>query len=58
MKRILQALRDPRAGESVPNLNRIESFGSPALGWVRVELEPGAPDWIRVQGRRFPREND
>jgi hypothetical protein len=47
-------LRDPAGGAAVPNLIRIESYGSPAMGWVRVELDPGARDWIRIQGRPFP----
>jgi len=51
--RVDQPLRDPR-GEPVAGVTRIESFGSPAMGWVRVELDPGSRDWIRIEGRRFP----
>jgi hypothetical protein len=52
--RVDRPLRDPRGGEPVANVMRIESFGSPAMGWVRVELDPGARDWIRIEGRPFP----
>lgn len=52
--RVDQPLRDPGSGEPVSSLTRIESFGSPAMGWVRVEVDPGARNWIRIEGRRFP----
>lgn len=54
MFRVDRPLRDPISGDVVPNVTRIETFGSPTLGWVRVELEPGARDWIRIEGRPFP----
>jgi hypothetical protein len=28
--------------EALPNLWRVESFGSPVLGWVRIDVTPGA----------------
>ena len=49
--RVDRPLREPGAPV---DLTRIESFGAPAMGWVRVELDPESKDWIRIEGRRFP----
>ena len=31
-----------------PQLHRLESFGSPDVGWVRVTVHPGSPDYFTV----------
>ena len=33
-------LRDPRTGVLVNNLQRLEVYGSPALGWVKITIDP------------------
>ncbi|MGH9285638.1 MAG: hypothetical protein ACRD0M_08170, partial [Acidimicrobiales bacterium] len=43
-----QPLLDWATGESVPNLTRIETFGSPDVGWVEVVVDPRQPDRPRV----------
>ncbi len=46
--------RDRHIGAVLENLTRIQSYGTPALGWVRVTVDPGSPDWLRVEGNPFP----
>ncbi len=36
--RVDQPLRDPATGVTLPNLTRVESFGSPRVEWVRVRV--------------------
>lgn len=40
-QRIDKPLRDPASGEVVKNFTRLETFGSPFMGWVKVDVEPG-----------------
>lgn len=40
--RVDQPLRDPQTGALLTNFTRLEVFGSPAVNWVRVEVDPGA----------------
>lgn len=35
-------LVDPRTGRTVANLVRLEVFGAPQLGWVKVDVDPSA----------------
>jgi hypothetical protein len=37
------------AGSRVGNAWRLESFGSPQVGWVRVTVDPGDRDLFRVE---------
>ncbi|MBI4756136.1 MAG: metallophosphoesterase [Betaproteobacteria bacterium] len=41
MHRIDQPLRDPHSGTTIENLTRLETYGSPFLGWVKVEVRDG-----------------
>lgn len=43
MYRVDFPFRDAR-GEPLPHLTRMETFGSPFVGWVRVTVDPGRPD--------------
>lgn len=43
MYRVDFPFRDTR-GEPLPHLTRLETFGSPFVGWVRVGVDPGRPD--------------
>jgi hypothetical protein len=45
-------LRD-EAGALVPNVTRLETFGSPDLGWVRVLIDAASPEVFRIQPKRF-----
>jgi hypothetical protein len=40
--RLDQPLRDEVTHEPVTNFTRVEVFGSPTVGWVRVDVDPGA----------------
>lgn len=33
----------------VPNVTRVETFGSPDVGWVEVVLDPANPGALRVE---------
>lgn len=41
-------LLDPGTGQPVANVTRVESFGSPSVGWVDVTLDPGDPAFVSV----------
>jgi hypothetical protein len=41
-------LLDPATGQPVPNVTRVESFGSPNVGWVEVTFDPGTPAFVSV----------
>lgn len=45
-------LRDA-GGEIVPNVTRIETFGAPFLGWVKVSIDPTSPEVYKVEPHRF-----
>ena len=38
--RVDQPLRDPRTRERLANFTRVEVFGSPTVGWVRIDVRP------------------
>ncbi|MBS0367755.1 MAG: hypothetical protein JSS57_01000 [Proteobacteria bacterium] len=40
-QRVDKPLRDPANGDVVKNFTRLETFGSPFMGWVKVDVEPG-----------------
>lgn len=50
--RVGKPLKDA-AGEIVPNVTRLETFGSPFLGWVKVTIDPASPEVYRIEPRRF-----
>src|SRR5258708_3139092 len=39
------------SGDVTPNLQRLETYGSPAVGWVKVSVDPGDPELFRVEPR-------
>ena len=41
-QRIDQPLRDPQSGEVLNNFTRVETFGSPFMGWIEVGFRPAA----------------
>ncbi len=52
--RIDQPLKDG-AGNTLTNVTRVETFGSPGLGWIKVSIEPKHPALFRFSARRFVR---
>jgi hypothetical protein len=40
-----------QAGQKVANVTRVETFGSPDVGWVEVILDPADPAALRVEPR-------
>lgn len=38
-------------GEPLPNLQRLEAWGSPFVGWVRVHVDPARPDPFTFEPR-------
>lgn len=51
--RIDQPLRDPASGEPLANFTRVETYGFPFMGWVRVRVSPGARPLLRFESRAF-----
>ncbi len=49
--------RDPSVpdatGDTVPNLTRLQTFGSPDIGWVRVVVDTATGEVVRFEPRRF-----
>ena len=45
-----QPFRDA-TGHTVPNLFRLESYGSPFVGWVEVSVDPSRPDLFGFEPR-------
>jgi hypothetical protein len=41
-----------KGAEDVGNLNRLESFGSPATGWVRVTIDSRDPALFVIEPAR------
>ena len=41
------------SGTLVPNITRLETFGSPFLGWVKVTVDPSSPELYKLDPRRF-----
>ena len=40
-------------GNAIPNVTRLEVFGSPYLGWVKIILDPSHPNFFRIIPRRW-----
>jgi hypothetical protein len=57
--RIDTPLRDPKDGSAVGNFTRVETFGSPFMGWVKVDVTPGSTPLFRPTGRAYsPKTGD
>ncbi|HEX3623539.1 MAG TPA: hypothetical protein VHT97_14590 [Acidimicrobiales bacterium] len=41
-------LVDPATGQPVPNVTRVETFGSPNVGWVKVTFDPADPVFVSI----------
>lgn len=57
--RMDRPLRDPRGGAPLRNFTRVETYGSPFMGWVRVDVQPGGKPLFRITARPYaPRVGD
>ncbi|MBL8466403.1 hypothetical protein [Methyloversatilis discipulorum] len=54
--RVDKPLVDPATGERFEHVTRLESHGSPWLGWTRVDVDSAAPAPFRFQPYRLPRD--
>lgn len=52
--RIDQPVKDGE-GNTLTNVTRVETFGSPGLGWIKVSIDPQHPALFRFSARRFVR---
>ena len=48
--RVDRPLSDPASGERVSNLTRLEVYGSPQVGWVRVKVDPDTAALFDIEG--------
>ena len=53
--RIDKPLKDDN-GKPVANVTRLETFGSPGLGWVKVSIEANDPAVYRFRANRYNRQ--
>ena len=53
--RIDQPLENPETGQTVGNFTRVETFGSPAFGWVKATIDSTSPRLFRFEARVFRR---
>ncbi|KAB2968173.1 metallophosphoesterase family protein [Zoogloea sp.] len=57
--RIDKPLRDPLTRRAIDNFTRLETFGSPFMGWVKVDVAPGRTPLFRFAARPYaPRSGD
>jgi hypothetical protein len=54
--RVDKPLVDPATGERFEHVTRLESHGSPWLGWTRVDIDSAAPSPFRFQPYRLSRD--
>ena len=54
--RVDKPLVDPATGERFEHVTRLESHGSPWLGWTRVDVDSAAPARFRFQPYRLSRD--
>lgn len=54
--RVDKPLVDPATGERFEHVTRLESHGSPWLGWTRVDVDSAAPAPFRFQPFRLSRD--
>ena len=51
--RIDLPLRDPRSGETIRNFTRVETYGSPTMGWVHGMVDAADPQVFRFEARPY-----
>jgi hypothetical protein len=53
--RVDQPMENPETGQTVGNFTRVETFGSPAFGWVKATIDGTSPRLFRFEARVFRR---
>jgi hypothetical protein len=53
-QRIDQPLRNPVTGRRLTNFTRVETFGYPFLGWIKVHVDTDAPALFRFETYAWP----
>lgn len=53
MYRVDQPMMDHKLGRPVKNLTRLETFGSPFLGWVKVTVDTAKPELFVFEPYRY-----
>jgi len=59
MYRVDQPMMDHKSGRPLPNFTRLETFGSPFVGWVKVTVDPSRTELFAFEPHRYqppPRE--
>lgn len=54
IQRVDHPLTDGTTGQPLPNFTRLETFGSPDIGWIRVVIDSAAGRVISYEPRRQP----
>jgi hypothetical protein len=44
-------LVDLATGQPVPNVTRVETFGSPKVGWVEITFDPAGASFVEAKAR-------
>ena len=52
-QQINQPMRDPTTQETVANFTRVETYGSPRMGWVKTTIDAKDPKVFRFEARSF-----
>lgn len=55
IERVDQPLTDPATGDTIRNFTRLETFGSPDIGWIRVVIDSVAGRIVDYEPRLVPR---
>jgi hypothetical protein len=55
IQRVDHPLTDPATGDTIPNFTRLETFGSPDIGWVRVVIDSVAGRILEYEPRLVSR---
>ena len=51
--RIDKPLGDPATGKTLNNFTRLETYGSPFMGWIEVTVDTAKPDLFRFKSHPF-----
>lgn len=52
--RIDRPLRDDQ-GQTIPHFRRVETYGSPFMGWIRIIVDDKDPDLFRFESHPWPK---
>jgi hypothetical protein len=52
-QQVNQPMRDPTTKEVVTNFTRVETYGSPWMGWIKATVDAKDPKVFRFEARPF-----